>query len=611
MREMIPLLAAFFLKTRIYANLKYELTRIMILLILGILLASGCREKEEITVRRKTENPAYKDAIPTASTLKIGVQDEPKTLNPFKASDVWSWNVVGFFYESLYARNPVTFEIIPWLADGDPEFDKKTNTCIVHLKKGIRWEDGVSFTAQDVVFTARVFLDFKVPRYISDWDFVKKVEALDDYTLKFYLEEPYAIFFTGTLMSLIVPKHIWEPIVKEAKKAESPLTTLLEYEVTRPIGMGPFRFSEWRRGAYVKLVKNQDYSASGRKVKGKIVGPYIDEILFKIYGTTDTAILALKRGEIDYIWWPIQPGFVKDLEKNPEIEVTDNPENGLKYLAFNLRRAPFSDINFRRAVAYLIDKDFLVRRILQNYGERMDNIVPPGNGFWFNPDTPKYGKGMNRQERIKKATEILEKGGYSWKRKPEVLGNGRIVKGEGLTMPDGKPVKSFTILTPPADYDPLRAISGLLIQEWLREVGIPVISTPTSFGDIVNKVNTEWNFDTYLLGWKLSLDPDYMRTFFHSKEIVRDGYNSMGYSNPAFDRLADRSAKELNEEKRRELIFEMQEYIIKEAPYIPLYTARLIEAYRKDSFTGWVNQLDGIGNGWSFLFLKPVKGEEE
>ena len=545
------------------------------------------------------------------ATLKIGMQDEPKTLNPFKASDVWSWNVIGFFYEGLYTRNPVTFEIIPWLAEGDPEFDKKTNTCIVHLKKGIRWEDGTPFTAQDVVFTTQVFLDFKIPRYISDWDFVEKVEALDDYTLKFYLKEPYAIFFTGTLMSLIVPKHIWEPIVKEAKKTKSPLTTLLEYEVTRPIGLGPFRFSKWHKGAYVKLVKNPEYFASGRKIKGKIVGPYIDEILFKIYGTTDTAILALKREKIDYIWWPIQPGFVKDLEGSPEVRVTNNQENGLKYLAFNLRRAPFSDINFRRAVAYLIDKDFLVRRILQNYGERMDNVVPPGNRFWFNPDTPKYGKGMSRQERVKKAVEILEKGGYSWKRRPKVLESGRMVKGEGLTMPDGKPVKPFTILTPPADYDPLRAISGLLIQEWLREAGIPVTAAPTSFGDIVNKVNTEWNFDTYLLGWRLSLDPDYMRTFFHSKEIVRDGYNSMGYSNPAFDRLADRSAKELNEEKRRKLIFEMQEYIIREAPYIPLYTSTLIEAYRRDRFTGWVNQLDGIGNGWSFLFLKPVKKEQE
>jgi len=85
----------------------------------------------------------------------------------------------------------------------------------------------------------------------------------------------------------------------------------------------------------------------------------------------------------------------------------------------------------------------------------------------------------------------------------------------------------------------------------------------------------------------------------------------MGYSNPAFDRLADRSAKELDEEKRRKSIFEMQEYIIKEAPYIPLYTSTSIEAYRKDRFTGWVNQLDGIGNGWSFLFLKPIKEGQE
>ncbi len=542
-----------------------------------------------------------------SATLKIGMQDEPKQLNPFKASDVWSWNVIGFLYQGLYTHNPQTFEIIPWLATGEPEYNHKNNTCIIRLKKDVHWEDGKPFTANDVVFSANVLMEFKVPQYYSAWDFITKVEALDKYRVKFWLKEPYAIFFTRTLMSLIVPEHIWQPIIKEIKKTENPLNSLLEYEVTKPIGMGAFKFAEWKKGSYVQLVKNPLFFAKGMTVKGKKIGPYFDDILFKIYGTTDTAILAIKKGDIDYIWWPIQPGFVSELMKDKNITLTNSAENGLKYFAFNLRRMPFKDINFRQAVAYLIDKEFIQKRVLQNYGIPNDSVLPPGNKFWFNPDTPKYGKDMSRAERIKKAVEILKKAGYSWEKEPKITSKGEIIEGKGLIMPDGQPLKPFKIITPPADYDPLRAMCGMFIQEWLKQVGIPAISAPTSFGDIINKVMTEWDFDVFILGYRLSLDPDFMRTFFHSKQIVKDGDNPMAYINPEFDKLADASAKEMVPEKRKKLILKLQEFIIKEAPWIPLYTLLQIEAYRNDRFTGWVNQLDGIGNGWSFLFIKPKK----
>ncbi len=551
--------------------------------------------------------PAPRPPGAAIHTLMIGGQDEPKTLNPLKMQDVWSWNACMLLYESLYSRNPQTFEIIPWLAEGEPEYDQTANTCVVRMKKGALWDDGVPVTARDVAFTGQLMIEFKIPRFYSGWSFVEKVEALDDCTIRYTLKEPYAVFYTDTLMSIILPEHAWAPIVAEVKKAADPLTNLLDYRIEQPVGMGAFKFKEWNKGSYVKLVKNDRYFATGMEVKGQRVGPYIDEILLKVYGTTDAAILALKKGDIDFYWWPIQPGFVETLKTDPRIGVTENAEDGFKYLAFNVRRAPFNDVSFRRATAYLIDKDFIVKRVLQGYGERNDNIVPPGNAYWFNPETPKFGKGMSPAERMKKAVEILKQAGYSWEREPGINDRGEIEAGSGLTMPGGEKIKPFTLLTPPADYDPQRAMSGTFIQQWWREAGIPVTAAPTSFGDIVNKVHSEWNFDTYLLGWTLAIDPDYLRGFFHSREIVKDGYNSMGYSNPGYDRLAESSAREMDLEERRAIILKMQDYIIREAPMIPLYSAAKIEAFRKDRFTGWVDQLEGIGNGWSFVFLKPVE----
>jgi len=537
--------------------------------------------------------------------LKIGMQNEPKTLNPFTASDMWSNKVIERIYEDLYTVAPETFEIIPWLAEGPPEYNKENNTAIVKMRKA-KWHDGTPVTAHDVVFTANVIKDLKVPRYRARWKFVKKIEAIDDHTIKYILSQPMAIFYTHTLLSFIVQKSKWQPIVEEAKKSEKPLRTLLNYKNSSPIGNGAFKFVSWKRGSSIKLERNPNYFAANRELNGKKVGPYIDGILFKIYGTTDAAILALKKGDVDYIWWSIQPGYIDDLRKDPQITLTQNKENVLRYFAFNLRKPPFNDKNFRHAVAYLIDKDFMVKRILHGHGSRLDSIVPPGNKFWHNPDIPHYGMRMTKIERIKKAIEILKRSGYTWEKEVEFKVNS-FARGEGLNMPNGKKVPDIDILTPPADYDPLRAMSGIVIQEWLKDIGINAFAKPASISFITDKVKLKQDFDTYILGYLLGIDPDFLRNFFHSSQITRRGRNTSAYNNPSFDKLANESTEELDREKRRKIIFEMQSILMEDIPWIPLFNVFVIEGYRENRFSGWVNQLNGIGNHWSLLFIKPLK----
>ena len=276
-------------------------------------------------------------------------------------------------------------------------------------------------------------------------------------------------------------------------------------------------------------------------------------------------------------------------------------------MGFNVRRPPFNDANLRRAIATLIDKDFIISRILQGHGVKMNSIVPPGNRFWHCPVLPLYGEGLSSEERIKRSYEMLKKAGYTWEI-PPVNEKGKVVKGKGIRFPDGKPMKQFTILTPPADYDPLRAMSGMIIQEWLRKVGMPAIAKPMAFGALLEQVKVRHQFDAFVLGYgALSLDPDYLRNFFHSRDDRHRGWNMSGYRNTDFDRMADESARSMNPKKRQKLIWEMQKIILKDIPYIPLYNPELIEAARKDRFSGWVEMLEGIGNTWSFCSLKPNK----
>ena len=235
----------------------------------------------------------------------------------------------------------------------------------------------------------------------------------------------------------------------------------------------------------------------------------------------------------------------------------------------------------------------------------MNSVIPPGNKFWLCTDLPRYGEGLTREERIKKAYEILKKAGYTWKVPPVNIA-GDLVKGSGIKLPSGEPMEKLTILTPPADYDPLRAMSGIIIQEWLKEIGIPVSANPMAFGSLIDKVSSQHDFDAFIMAYgRLDIDPDWVRKFFHSGQDKKRGGNKAGYHNLDFDRIADESAATMDKEKRRNLIKEMQKIVLRDVPYIPLYSPDLIEAVREDKFTGWVETLEGIGNLWSFCELKP------
>jgi len=538
--------------------------------------------------------------------LKMGLLEEPKTLNVWRASDTWSRKVLGLLYQPLYVHDPKTLDLVPWLAADLPVFNEKELSYTVKLRPA-KWSDGTELTSEDVAFTGNFINEFKVPRYRSKWSFVKKIETPDKHTVKFYLKGPRAIFVPRTLTTPIVQKKEWTARAEAARKTEKPLGTLLNEKIKNPVSSGPFMLKEWRDGAFLFMQKNPHFFGNGQTISGRQLGPYIDGIIFKIFGTSDAAILAIKKGTIDMFWWGIQPGYMEDLRANPEIEMFQNEKSALYYMGFNVRKAPFNDPHLRRAIATLVDEDFIIKRILQGYGIKMYSIIPPGNIFWYCPDVPKYGMGMDREARIKKAFSILRDAGYTWQIAP-VEASGNIVKGDGIMLPDGNLMEKFTILTPPADYDPHRAMCGMMMQEWLRMLGVPAYSKPMAFGALLQQVKVRRDFDSFVLGYgRLSLDPDYLRNFFISTNNKPRGWNMSGYNNPEFDRIANESAREMDRDKRQALIWEMQKIIMADVPYIPLYNPKLIEAVRKGRFGGWVQMLGGIGNLWTFCELKPVK----
>jgi peptide/nickel transport system substrate-binding protein len=169
-------------------------------------------------------------------------------------------------------------------------------------------------------------------------------------------------------------------------------------------------------------------------------------------------------------------------------------------------------------------------------------------------------------------------------------------------------MEKFVILTPPADYDPKRAFAGTMVQEWVRELGMPAFARPMAFSSLLDTVKGKHEFDAFILGYgKLNLDPDYMRAFFYSKIDKPRGWNMSGYSNPEFDEIANAQRSLVDTEKRKELIWKMQEMILEDVPYLPLYNPHIIEATFNERFTGWVEKVNGIGNIWSMCVVKPAE----
>ena len=109
------------------------------------------------------------------------------------------------------------------------------------------------------------------------------------------------------------------------------------------------------------LETNQSFFGKSQEIAGYRLGPHIDGIIFKFFGTSDAAVLALLKGSIDMFWWGLQPGYLADLEDEEDVRIYTSEKSALYYVGFNLRKKPFNDPQFRKAVAYATDKRFIVR----------------------------------------------------------------------------------------------------------------------------------------------------------------------------------------------------------------------------------------------------------
>lgn len=339
-------------------------------------------------------------------------------------------------------------------------------------------------------------------------------------------------------------------------------------------------------------------------------GPRADAIVFRVITQPDAQIMALLKGEIDMVGWPAPPEQIpqlKEYEKKGLIKLFYAEENSLFYLAFNFRRYPFQQcfdpndpegtydraaLALRRAISYLVDRDYILNKILKGYGKITPSVVPPWTGRWYDPKVKELYEWTHKYD-PDKARDLLRSAGFE-----DTDGTG------WLNDPrTGRDLPTMYLYTP--SYDPIRVQVGDLIASACQSVGIPVYNKPIDFNSLVNLVFDAHDFDLYILGWLLGREPLWLYYLFHSNQDVPGGNNAPGIHNATLDDNLTKIWEATTPDEMEEAVYNAQRIIAEQVAYIPLYYRIQVVPCSARWEGYFVEPLGGPANFWTFLQVHP------
>ncbi len=405
---------------------------------------------------------------------------------------------------------------------------------VFQLRKGVKFHNGKEFNAASVVINFQTRILNK-NRY-SNWNrlnsHIYSIGSLDDYTVEILLNKPYVPF----LNSLASPKHM---IVEPSSYKSGDF---------KPIGTGPFKYSETSPGKYISIVKNDKYW------DGEV---RIPKIVFKIVDDVAWRIIQLKSGKASMIIVHSSKEY-EELRGRREFQLISVPSVSVHYLAFNTQRGIFQNRNSRLAFSHLINKAPLIDRIFQNFASNATTPVPPGI-FGFNPDI------KDSKFDIGKARNLLKLGG--------VKENERVS------------------LYYSANSKPLGEIAGV-IRRFAENAGIHVYTVPLSFADMRNAIRNK-RHDMVMMGWSADIpDPDVF--LYGTFADAKSEFNRSGYSDPELTKLLEDARKTVDVQKREKMYFRAQEIIARDRPWIPLYNMNDIVVVNRKIKNLYINQLSYV-----------------
>ena len=421
--------------------------------------------------------------------LVYALRSEPKTLNPVTMVDVTSREVIGRLQADLIHIDRQTQRAGPALAKSWTVSADGLHYTLL-LRRGLRFSDGHSLDADDVVFTFRCYLDERNASPQRDLLVIGGkpvgVRKLDAFRVAFDLAQPYAAAERLFDSLAILPRHLLEKAQDEGRLGGAWGLSTPPAEIA---GLGAFRLKSYVPGERIVLERNPYYwkvDPAGRPL------PYLDELVFLLVPSDDAQVVRFKAGETDVISRLSAPNFdVLSADASGGRRLEDLGA-GLDYtfLFFNLndldaaklpevarKQAWFKQTAFRQAVSAAVDRAGMVKLVYQGRATPLASHVTPGNRLWLNTALPRPQRSLAR------ARELLGRAGF-------VLENGQ------LRDQAGTPV-TFTIVTNAANA--ARVQLATIIQDDLREVGIQAQVVPLENRALLDRVLKTHDYDAAVM----------------------------------------------------------------------------------------------------------------
>lgn len=491
----------------------------------------------------------YGDAIVEGSIA------DARTLLPILASDSASAQACGLIFNGL-VKYDKDINLAGDLAESW-EIKDAGLVIIFHLRKNVAWQDGHPFTARDVEFTYLKLIDpnVKTP-YSGDFERIKSLEIIDDYTLRITYKEPFAPGLASWGMA-IIPKHILEH--------EDLSTTSF---ARRPVGTGPYKFKAWKTQEKIELEANPDYFEHR---------PFLDRCIYRVIPDESTIFLELQTQGLDAAGLsPLQytrqtdSEFFKKYYRKFRL-----PSFGYTYLGYNLNNPKFSDKRVRQALNYAVDKEEIIKVVLLGLGRIATGpFVPESWAYNKNVTAAAFDPAM--------AKGLLKEAGWTDS------------NNDGWLDKEGE-IFEFTIITNQGNEE--RAKTAQIIQRRLKDIGIKVKIKIIEWSVFLTEFIDKRNFEAVLLGWSLGREPD-CYDIWHSSKTKEGEFNFTSYKNASVDELLVQARRTFVQEKRKDCYYKIHEILYQEQPYMFLYVP--------DSLSVLHNRFRGIkpaaiGIGYNFI----------
>jgi peptide/nickel transport system substrate-binding protein len=457
-------------------------------------------------------------------TLVAGMQTDPVGLDPHITNATSTRNMLENVYDTLVAFDS-SLQIVPALAESwDVSEDGLTWTF--HLREGVKFHDGDTLKASDVVFSINRIKDPAVasPRG-DDFAVVADIQAPDDLTVVLTLSEPFSPLLSKLAHSLNVI------VSEDVVLANGDLQNVV-------VGTGPFRFVEYVPQTRLVLERNADFwgaDADGNQL------PYLDGITFQFYPDPTARTTAIQTGSVDFIEY-VPAADVDILRADPGVEVVGGLAANFRSIYFNVERAPFDDVNVRRAIAYAIDEQAIVDLALFGTGGvPATGTTIPASNYYGVSDSPYVGRD------VEAAKAALAASAY----------------------PNGFEFDLYVTST----YDFLRTPAEV-VQANLAEIGIRANIVAEDWSIYLPKA-LEGDFAATILGESGQSDPD---DFLFNVFYTGNGGNLGKFSDPELDALLQRGRQVADQEERRAIYVEAQQRILELAPHVFLFHSSQFEA---------------------------------